>query len=424
MCANDEFESSAPTRTENRQCKKLTVCDANKNKYEMTKPTQTTDRKCGSCHPQCNKCSGPLNTDCETCRNSKNEGVCVAKCPAGKFSDENGDCQLSNPCVAGNLCGENAKCLQSGEGEHACECADGYFGDGNDCAKWKVCAEDEYELDMPTKESDRVCAKHTPCKSSEFEAAAPTETTDRVCEPVTECENGYFESSAPTQTVDRQCTKCTSCAADEFQSTPCKAKEDTTCDDLRDCDLEVEYVSKKATAVSDRECKALKKCASNEYYEEGATEFEDRVCMKLTECTEAEYELVQPTQSSNRVCATHDVCHDGSFQVAGTGTLAVKRVCAPLESCAAEHFALDLSRASVKVVCGSVGHRRLTGRRANSVEGGLCEVDMVVAQRNVSKPRFVQKTSTLKLSSARVQIAYASRSLFAKKESMKLYRTR
>ena len=172
--------------------------------------------------------------------------VCLETCPDGTFDDGSGVCRLTNPCDAGNACGENAKCVSEIEGEKECVCVTGYYMSDGSCKALSACsAADEWESTPPTATSDRKCSKATVCSSSEFES-----------KPLTKAE-------------DRECSKLTLCAADEF-------------------------ISIAATEVSDRVCSEVTECASAQFESKAPTETSDRMCSAITECTQGEYEAQAP----------------------------------------------------------------------------------------------------------------------------------
>lgn len=52
---------------------------------------------CFACHPQCNGCTGPANTQCSRCTNVNNtftsSNECIATCPFGSYADDNSKCR-------------------------------------------------------------------------------------------------------------------------------------------------------------------------------------------------------------------------------------------------------------------------------------------------------------------------------------------
>jgi len=49
-------------------------------------------------------------------------------------------------------------CVKDGGG-FGCRCSDGYFGDGEQCQKWRVCGPDEQQSKPPTRTADRGCTE-------------------------------------------------------------------------------------------------------------------------------------------------------------------------------------------------------------------------------------------------------------------------
>ena len=52
---------------------------------------------CFACHPQCNGCTGPANTQCSRCTNVNNtftsSNECIATCPFGSYADDSSKCR-------------------------------------------------------------------------------------------------------------------------------------------------------------------------------------------------------------------------------------------------------------------------------------------------------------------------------------------
>ena len=154
----------APTKTTNRECKHLTVC--NSTSFEATPPKKDADRTCETM---------------TVCKNYGEDG--------GEYESK-----------------ANTK------------------NRDRECTKIKVCDDEtEYESREPTARLDRICNKLTTCKDKEWEEGPPEPAMDRLCTPLTVCDDNHatdskteWEKVAPDEYTDRECEKVTVCGAAQY----------------------------------------------------------------------------------------------------------------------------------------------------------------------------------------------------------------
>ena len=139
----------APSPVADRACAAVRRCGVRE--YEMRTPSLRLDRKCAAC------AAGYEVLQPET---SVNSSAC-APCAAGRYDHDHDAstacvvcargfvvggspprtmCTLDDPCVARtDECAAQAACNRTESGQHACECTEGFWGNGRWCAPWTAC---------------------------------------------------------------------------------------------------------------------------------------------------------------------------------------------------------------------------------------------------------------------------------------------
>jgi hypothetical protein len=188
-CTDNEWMVSDVTALKDRVCKAFSECSEDDDLEEAEAPTATTDRVCR-----------PIDDCIKGGDQCKQESTCVDKHP-----------KIGMRCV----CVE-----ETGFSGARCDCLEGYSYAihpvifQSPCLPiGPACDDDEWQVQAPSKHSDRRCRDLTVCADDYFESAAPTTTTDRVCiEHAAECGGkfGTIEVQAPTAFQNRICTNTTS----------------------------------------------------------------------------------------------------------------------------------------------------------------------------------------------------------------------
>eukprot|EP00049_Salpingoeca_infusionum_P013045 m.243240 g.243240 ORF g.243240 m.243240 type:complete len:1831 (-) comp15341_c0_seq3:1668-7160(-) len=131
------------------------------------------------------------------------------------------------------------------------------------------------------------------------------------CLPWSSCDTATeFQASLPTATSDRVCKPISPCQSDEWQQQPATPTSDRVCEAVRaPCDTSVEYRHQPPTPTSNRVCKPITQCEDGEFEAVPPTPTSDRVCNPLTACKPViEYEVLAPTATSNRQCLETTLC--------------------------------------------------------------------------------------------------------------------
>eukprot|EP00041_Stephanoeca_diplocostata_P002277 m.25151 g.25151 ORF g.25151 m.25151 type:complete len:4654 (-) comp13142_c0_seq1:95-14056(-) len=155
-CGVGQFESAAPTPTSDRRCTDSTGCDI-VHAFEVTARTATTDRVCSNL----TACVMSALQYVATAATYTTDRVCgtlptcdLANNYYDSFIEQDGRCLSASP-----TCRPLTQCTPLVQ----------------------------YEVQPPTRESDRECAPLTVCQELlEQQLVAPTATSDRVCGPVVE----------------------------------------------------------------------------------------------------------------------------------------------------------------------------------------------------------------------------------------------
>jgi hypothetical protein len=320
-CADDEFESGAPTETEDRECQALTRCV--EGQYVSKQATEKTDRACRSCKD--GEFSAAVNADA---------------------------CAPFSQCVEGEI----EKDAPTKSRDRVCgECEGDTFVFEGSCKPYTVCESDEYEATPPAKSTDRSCANLTVCAQDEYEVVAATENSDRVCARITTCVAGQYVDVEASKTRDRDCASClsgtfssvsnadacvawTECVLGELESVKPSAERDRVCSGCPDGSYEFEghcvnltvcgeeqYESSPPTADSDRSCGTLTVCRSGEYESVPSTSVSDRECQPWRSCVAGQYVATEPTETNDRMCSP---CPPSTFSGSHNAV-----ACAPWSEC-------------------------------------------------------------------------------------------
>ena len=159
MCASNEYESEAPTKTSNRECQLAGCCDAATH-YVAKAATKTTPKTCA--RQKQKACKG----------------------------------YWVQPANVQN-----------------CDGKDEYLADYS-CVPHKVCGASRFESKAPTDDADRECTDLTECVSGFFESQKPGKKSNRVCSPChKECASTCSgPKAAPVAMADAQISSRTTCA--------------------------------------------------------------------------------------------------------------------------------------------------------------------------------------------------------------------
>jgi hypothetical protein len=85
--------------------------------------------------PSTNACEArPCGQNARCVQTGPGKHACV--CNKGWMSKgDNKNCKLENACAERNACGQNAHCIQTGPGNKSCQCNKGFKGDGKTCKR-------------------------------------------------------------------------------------------------------------------------------------------------------------------------------------------------------------------------------------------------------------------------------------------------
>ena len=297
-CSDSEFETATATRSSDRTCAALTICNLDGEYYSNW--TQTSDRSCIN-QTICDVGDGEIQAPTAT-----TDRMCDACDGTTQYQDVPGTeaCKpVRNPCPA-----------------------------------------DTYGSVQPTVSTDRVCSVASFCNIGdglEYIASQPTISADRTCANVTLCDAGTAQSVAPTPTTDRRCDACdgTSEYQDERESTSCKST--AVCS--RDA-----FERAPSSPTSDRDCRWASICET-----EGAAEFigqaltltSDRTCNATTICRAGSGVRAQPTATSDRACVQCDAGFNYQDDPTSEG-------CNPVaQDCAADAFTVQPATSSSDRQC-------------------------------------------------------------------------
>lgn len=243
-CPPAQFESQPCTQFADHVCFPLAVCNTSV-EYEIIPPSRSSDRRCTGLRV-CDS-EGVPQAEYELAASSPTSNrVCVAvqTCISAEFESTpptptgNRVCSAVQSCISGfsfessapnstadRQCTPCTRC--SGIEFETGQCL---TGADRACSFLRNCTASEFEQSIPTATTNRVCTSLSICDSVfQFQDLAPTLTTDRGCAFVTPCNVGEFISANETVTSDRVCATCTACATGQFRGTSCTDFADATC---------------------------------------------------------------------------------------------------------------------------------------------------------------------------------------------------
>ena len=222
-----EYEAKAPTTTSNRECRTLTTCRAGL--YEATPPPT----RFHFLRQTWGRCEEPIRAglECSTAAAELGLRDTAAKDDGHKFGVswdpdgcyyENGSLKHHRSGLNTGMCSATDQCLCRG---------DSYAAGDRVCKAPSACSTVQFQVHAPTDTSDRVCAALTECQGGEWEASAPIAaaasaadvrrlgdsaaapthhfSADRQCQKhSTDCKPGTYETVTAGAHHDRQCTPC------------------------------------------------------------------------------------------------------------------------------------------------------------------------------------------------------------------------
>lgn len=248
LCSTGEFESVRGTATRDTVCEAMIVCDP-QTEYESKPPEQrpcrhesaycaTSNRECSPITPACDTSHewqylGPTRTTDRVCREltvcedgeieaeaptETSDRVCAmmpgaVACHDGQFIVDYGpplSCRSVRTCTSLEF-----------ESSAPTEAADRV------CEALTVCNRDEDEIAAPVLNSgglattDRVCERRS-CTANEYD-------NGNMCAPLTECRSSEYEDTPPEPDADRHCTALTVCTDEQYESTPPSTRRDRVC---------------------------------------------------------------------------------------------------------------------------------------------------------------------------------------------------
>ncbi|KAH8408854.1 hypothetical protein KR009_002398 [Drosophila setifemur] len=154
-----------------------------------------SEDQCRACHPSCETCNGPSETNCMTCPSSRllEQSRCVSGCQEGFFM-ETGVCSpclhTCSQCVSRTNCSNCSKGLELQNGECRTTCADGYYSDRGICAKCYL--------------SCHTCSG--PRRNQCVQCPAGWQLAAGECHP--ECPEGFYKSDFGCQKCHHYCKTC------------------------------------------------------------------------------------------------------------------------------------------------------------------------------------------------------------------------
>jgi hypothetical protein len=187
-----EYETVAPSETQNRRCAELTDCDLS-TQYQKATATPKSDRICAAltvCNATEYEASrGLLDRTCAALRECAAGTEYESKAPS---TDSNRECKLITTCKAVGV---------------------EYLASEPTLTSDRVCAPVEacdytthYMWRAATASSNMLCAKLARCSSRSYESTPATQTSNRVCTAHKRCAGvTHHETEAATRTTDRKC---------------------------------------------------------------------------------------------------------------------------------------------------------------------------------------------------------------------------
>ena len=301
--------------------------------------------------------------------------VCVG---AYHLSSAN-DCQVNLcSCPHGEIATGDACQNHATEVCKAGSCHGGYFMVGTSCAQHKTCASSHYISSAGTVADDVQCAPITTCKSGHYAAVEATATSNRHCAEklctcpdgapargeacpahgtamCTSCFPGYRLESRVVDGDVKLCAlnECTCAHGSAATGALCTAHKEEHCSscgankhmDGKVCKPNVDctgsqYISKEATATSDRECGKVSTCTHTQFLVAAATKYADTDCQEHAKCGDGTWEEFPGTPTEDATCTKHKVCGEGEFESVVPWLLA-DRECEP---CPPGSYCVDMKK--------------------------------------------------------------------------------
>ena len=323
VCTDDEYESTAPSDTQNRACTTLTQCTDDQ--YESTAPAATQNRVCTNL-TQCT-----YGEYVSTAPSATQNRVCTIWTVCADYQYESTQIQ---PTLA-----QNRVCNHK---ETVADCdSHSYLAGTGQCLPWTVCKDDEFVATAPSVTQNRVCkTKETVggCDSHSYlERFVSNGTTYSYgeCRKSLECPDGQYRNSfeywhaleyGSTLTLyfDRNqyynsivgCEKQTLADCESMRYSLDRNFSEYYLTENGECVYwghpcgHYEYELTAPTATQRRVCKL--KETTHSCYVKGDFYLEPFVdqgrtlnygeCLPWTVCTELEYEATAPSITQDRVC--------------------------------------------------------------------------------------------------------------------------
>ena len=343
-CGAEQWESQGPTDVTDRVCSDWTVCDP-ATQWIIQHGVAMRDTTCRdllACNAtteyQVPAATAYADRTCVTldiCDYDLEFDVVAA------LVDRNRVCQNLTTCSAN----ANEMTAATGTADRICECVGDYWGDGEICAPWSVCASfylqtGEYETLAPNSTTNRECVDLRVCDypNTEYESVEALYNSNRGCTALTTCnETTQYQSMAPTAYSDRACSALLVCdyPVSEYETVAATNVSNRECADLAVCGNGTQYESLASMPSSNRVCTDLAVCdyLATQFEEAAPNTTTNRVCADLAVCSASEYEAVAATYTSNRGCMPLTVCNETSYFESQAQTATADRVCSNLTVC-------------------------------------------------------------------------------------------
>ncbi|KAJ3595955.1 hypothetical protein NHX12_002364 [Muraenolepis orangiensis] len=177
--------------------------------------------RCGTCHPTCSTCFGPLADDCETCSDATPklyDGGCSKDCPPGTYYETAAmECQECHQTCAGCSGPEANQCTQCERGlvldpntllcgvtgDTACPPRTYLHDDQFTCM---ACHRQCLSCGGPGQDQCQTCAEPKFLYTPNW---MQTELRYGFVHHVTTCPSGYYRQGSSCEECDRSCEQCT-----------------------------------------------------------------------------------------------------------------------------------------------------------------------------------------------------------------------
>jgi hypothetical protein len=297
VCAHDQYESKASTSSSNRECTKMTVCSDDE--FQARAPSTVTDRVC----QKHEICQHGFYLDSFS---AEEAGKCT-KCPPGTFKSKKG--------THATKCEYAKVCKYHPEADHSeYEFQTSTHTVDTVCKDLTMCKDSQYQSNPPALTSDRECKVETKCSTNEYEVFPASSTTDRICDKHRSCQEGYYREGFSKSKPG----KCHSCPEGYFKSSI--GRFDTKCTRFTECDGATHYTVKHGTTTQDAMCEPYTVCGKHEFQVKSATQISDRECDTATVCASNHYVSRAATKTSDRKCSVLQPCPAGQHRKGATAT--------------------------------------------------------------------------------------------------------